>query len=523
MEVGEEVVETPLLEGIVLVPANVKPEDVEKEVGIHILLENGFYTGAIPLLTPFLNQPLDVPLLQEIKNVLVNYFREEEGLYTAILIPIQEVVNGVVVLQVLKGKIGKVEFEGQKWFSPGVLQGALGIYSGDPLDETTFLNDLTWLNRNPFRKTEMIMIPSQDPGLTDLLFVTKDRFPVRGYAGIDNTGFPPTGDVRIYGGANWGNALMLGDILSYQYTASADFHMFQAHVASYTAYLSWKHLLTVFGLYGQVYPDIEDFSSEGINKQLSARYRIPILPLFGMFRSYFELGFDYLFLTSNIFFTGNPEQGDYFLNQGMTITQFLFTYDIQKNFPQSLFTFRIDMALSPWKGAFPQQTSAVYSTMRGGSHVRYAFWRIALGDTYFTEEGLTLSWLLRGQVTTGALPTAEQFALGGQDTVRGYFPQQFVADNAFCMNLEFFAPSFPVLNKGNDRLVFLTFLDYGFGQNYVTSSPEYKKQNLCGVGVGARYEIPGHLTAKFDWGFQLQKIPGDSQTGKFYFSITGSY
>ena len=91
-------------------------------------------------------------------------------------------------------------------------------------DELT--SDLNWINRNPFLQSNILMAPGGAPGTTDLMLRTQDRFPLRVYAGFENSGNQFTGDERILTGFNYGNLFGLGQQLSYQFTSGEDVNKF---------------------------------------------------------------------------------------------------------------------------------------------------------------------------------------------------------------------------------------------------------------------------------------------------------
>lgn len=434
-----------LVEGFTLVPGGTEIKDIDREHGVHIIFSEDEALEKdevlVDLLEQYLNHPLNEGLISEVKKTIVDYFRKKYDRYVATVVPVQKVTNHVIIIQILEGHIGKIEYNGQKWFSEYTIANALGIKPVDPLIETEFLNDVTLANRNPFRNIKMVLVPGHKQGITNLLFLTKDRFPVRFYVGSDNTGFKSNNVYRLFAGCNWGNVLKTGDILSYQYTAAPNFFDFQSHVANYTSFLPWQHILSVYGTYGIVHPDVVDFQIEGKNLQGSFRYQIPFCPLYGMFRNHFGFGWDYKYLTSSLFFAGDVDSVLITPSQTIDITQFMTSYKLQKNWEQNLLTFRLDMYLSPWKTwIFPHQTSTEHQQSRPNGNVRYAYWRGSLSNLYRTKIGFTLSGELRGQVATGTIPVAEQMGLGGMNTVRWYFEEEFVADNAVVVNAEIFTP-----------------------------------------------------------------------------------
>lgn len=517
-----------LIEGLILVPGGTEIKDIPSEHGIHIIFSE---EEALKdddklkeLLSVYLNKPLDAARIAKIRKTIVDHFRETEGLYVAPIIPVQKIKNHVVIIQILEGHIGNIEYKGQEWFSEDVIASALGIKVGDPLIETEFLNDVTWANRNPFRNTKMVLVPANKQGTTNLLFLTEDRFPIRFYAGADNTGFITTNVYRLYGGFNWGNALRMGDILSFQYTASPDFHKFQSYVANYTSFLPWQHIFSVFGTYGVVYPDADNFNIEGKNLQGSFRYQIPFRPLYGDFRHHFEFGWDYKYLTSSLFFIGDVAEVSLLPAQTIAITEFMTSYKLQRNWPGNLLTFRLDMYLSPWKDwIFPHQTLAEYNASRPGSNVRYAYWRGSLSDVCRAKNGMTWSGQIRGQLAAGVLPVAGQFGLGGKNTVRGYYENQAVADNAIVVNLEAFTGEMSLFKKTKNALSFLVFLDYGFGYNYEVFAPEFRHIHMLGIGPGVRYDISPYFTGRLDYGVQVIHQDNLKRPGRFHFSMIASY
>jgi hemolysin activation/secretion protein len=181
-----------------------------------------------------------------------------------------------------------------------------------------------------------------------------------------------------------------------------------------------------------------------------------------------------------------------------------------------------NITFSPWKNLLPFQSTTAYNQLRNGSHVRYGYLRLSASHRYQLPSKCVLVGLLRGQGATGALPTSEQFGLGGADTVRGYYEQQFVADNAVLLNLEFYSPPLSLFKGKKNELTFLAFFDYGWGYNYEFSAPEFETQSLYGIGPGLRYDILPNFSLRLDYGFQLRGVPGDHRIGRLNFSINVS-
>src|SRR3569832_1003781 len=260
------------------------------------------------ILQPFLGKQITEESLAAVTSKVISYYQEEGYPYVAVKVAGQDVSAGVVRLQVIEGTAGRMTYKGNRWFSDHTLSRFIHLKPGDTIHQTNLLNDITSLNRNHFHSTEVVVSPGERSGQTDLEFVTKDRFPLRVYAGADNTGIDVTGQERYYAGFNWGNAWGIGDLLTYQWTTADSPHLFNSHYLGYTSYLSWYHTLKLYGAYGEIHPKMSGFSSEGRLIQGSVRYGIPFKPLYKDFRSEITLGADFKRSNSRLFFAESVDK-----------------------------------------------------------------------------------------------------------------------------------------------------------------------------------------------------------------------
>jgi hemolysin activation/secretion protein len=127
------------------------------------------------------------------------------------------------------------------------------------------------------------------------------------------------------------------------------------------------------------------------------------------------------------------------------------------------------------------------------------------------------------QLSPGSLVPTEQFALGGQQSVRGYRQDALLTDNGIFASAEL---RFPILRVERIKgvLQIAPFVDFGMGWNSSGNlNPE--RNTLVGVGVGLQWQMGDRLTTRFDWGIPLINIDSDKKTLQeqgLYFSITYS-
>jgi len=471
----------------------------------------------------FLGQPLTEELLKDVKQTVLSHYQEEGYPFVVAAIPKQNVSKGSMSIRLLEGVVGEISYEGNKWFSDGTLGRFIHLKEGETIHQNTLLNDVTSLNRNHFHSTEVVVAPGKKYGTTDVKLVTQDRFPLRVYAGADNTGIDITGEERYFAGFSWGNAWGIGDLLTYQWTTAESPHLFNSHYLGYTSYFSWYHTLKLYGAYAEIHPKMKDFSSEGRLIQGSFRYGIPFKPLYADFRSEINIGADFKRTNSSLFF-GDTFNTVPLVTKNVNLTQLALSYEIDYKFPHNQLTFNIAAYVSPAEW-IPDQTKADFNSLRADAKPRYGYGDFSLGDVYTRKHGSIMA-LLRGQAATGPLLPSEQFGLGGFATVRGYDERDFDSDDAVCFNFELRSPQIRLFgSKAKNNLYFLAFFDYGLGHNYHNElkgipATEY----LMSAGPGVRLLMYPYLTARLDYGFQLHRLHLPTQTfGKLHFSLTASY
>ncbi len=516
------------LKGVVLVsdvgaldkidPKRVNGLYIDKNVSFNGSVK-GFQNALEPL---FDNQIINRTNLLLIKNTILKYCSDNKQHMMAVEIPEQDITAGVVAFVITPAKTGKITFHGARWFSEKRIEKTLDLHEGENLDEDHLLNNLSWLNENPFHYTEAVLSPGKLKLETDLEIVTKDRFPLRLYTGADNTGVESTGRGRYYGGATWGNAFWVDDLLTYQFTSNSDFNKFHSQSLNYTSFLPWQHIFMIYGGYSKIEPDVEGFVSHGKEAQASVRYKIPFKPLYTKFQHQFSFGFDYKYITSDLFFVSELDSTT-LMNAQANVTQAMLGYLLEYKAGHHQATFRLEFFGSPAKW-ISHQTNGDYAALRFHAMPRYAYATAALGDIYTFDSKYSISALVRAQASTSTLIPSEQFKLGGYNTVRGYEESVFISDNGVCLNVEFRSRPFSLIKKWKDELTLLAFADYGWGHNYHPFDGITTSAVLVGVGPGMRYNINPYLMLRADYGFRLHKIRFDEHgLGMWHLSATLSY
>ncbi|MGD0665520.1 MAG: ShlB/FhaC/HecB family hemolysin secretion/activation protein [Rhabdochlamydiaceae bacterium] len=480
-------------------------------------------------------KPLSDSMIDDLKRAIVVYYREHDRPIVMVVVPEQDVTDGILQLGVIEGKVGNVVVKGQKHFSESRIRNNIHLKRGDPIDSDQLLTDVQWLNQNPFRQTNVVFSPGAKHGTTDVELITVDRYPVRVYAGGDNTGNPITGRTRLFVGLNEGNMFDLDHILSFQWTTSDDVHKFLSYTGSYSIPLPWRHTLSFFGGYSSVRPHIPGLKSIGWSAQASTRYKIPIYQTYGSFVQDLQFGYDFKETNNNLLFAGGSSAIETKIVQ---LGQFVGSYHLAYLEGRHILNFEWDAVLSPAQHWFGHQSTRDYHKLQPGSSPIYTYTTISVKDDLaFSANKLHRGWRLfyqgRAQLANKILLPSEQFSLGGYSTVRGYIERLVNYDNAACVNLELRTPVFypwKIMTGKDigDSFYFLAFVDYGYGWAHRQAKLHLRhldpfSHTLLGVGPGLRYSVNRYFSARCDLGFPLTSVESNGWYPHIHFGLLASY
>lgn len=502
------------LKGILLLcsPKSVRTTGLENIEGI--VVEDIDVPGSVNSLYSYLSEYWCEPVrkcdLIEIKRKIVQYYREHNIPVVDIKVPAQAVKAGVLQLVINESRLGCVRSICNKYFKSCTLEGYIRTPSGCRIKADSLIYDLNWINRNPFRTTDLVFTKSQYEGYADIELVTVDRFPWRIYTGVDNTGIAQSGHNRYFAGFNWGNAFWLDHILTYQFTTGTHYNEFWAHSVNYTAPLSWRHTLDVYGGYSEIKAELQGtpgVSTTGSSAQASMRYEIPLPPGISILEE-FTWGFDWKRTDTNLL-----NGGVNFFGKTVNITQLMAGINAGLETERTKNSGTVEVFWSPGQW-LPDQQNSHYNDLRAGAKNAYVYGRVSVASIFRLPSNFTFEPSIRYQLSSANLLASEQFGLGGYNTVRGYEEREVNGDNAIIANIELRTAPWSLLGtfcecskrKYRDELRFLVFLDYGYAKNHKRYFNERKFQYLMGAGPGLRYVIQQYLTLRVDYGWKLRQI-----------------
>ena len=517
------------LKGVVIVPGTLDVKKAGRSGVTGLLTEGVVLPKKVQAnFDEYLGKPLSLAVLDQMVRGAVVAFRSSDMPVVDVLVPEQEIKDGVLQLVVIKGKVGEVIVEGANYTDPNFLKKQISLKRGEILRESTLLADLQWMNKNLFRRVDMIYSPGHSYGSTDLILRTDDIRPFSVYAGVENSGNDLLGENRILAGFNWGGPLFFGpeNTFSYQYVTDFEWDRIQGHSGVWTSYLPWRHHLTLLGAY--VNQDVSTMAAGeivdigGRDTQGSIRYAIPIRGS-GRWIHEAEIGFDYKSSNSNLAFGGL----DVF-DTTTEVLQFGLGYNIIESDRWGSTKIDTELIWSPG-GLNSDNTTEVFRSQRGGAKANYAYSRTAIERNTYLPNNWGLIARVEGQLSSANLLASETLGAGGFDTIRGWEERIVRGDQGVVANLELRTPSLTLANllgfhNAQDGMQLLTFFDYGYVSAVDSADGAPGSFSLGSVGVGLRYQLDDNFSLRLDYGYQvIEQNFDDGDDGRFHFGARANF
>jgi hemolysin activation/secretion protein len=505
-------------------------------------------------LQAFIGKPLTRNGIHALGQVIITWYREKKYPFVDVAVPAgEDVTNGVVQVVVTESRAGKVTARGNRWFSSDFLVSQVRLAPGDPINLQKLEDDKNWINQNPFRLVNIVAYRSDEPGVTDLVVDTvQEKFPLRVYAGYDNTGTPIIGHDRWNLGFNWGDALWLDGQFGYQFTSSDNFwHSraevggspgkpnFESHSITYEIPLPWRDKLTFYALYIQDSPRLgPDIGLTGTDGVLGARYTWQLSST-REFDQDLQFGFEFKSSNNDLNFGGFAVS-----NITTEVDQFLVAYDaiLRDDWGQTIF--QNTLTFSPG-GLSGDNNDRLFEAQVGPyTKASYLYDHVVITRITGVPQGSDLAqsmgWFkdissitkFVGQVANGDLLPSEDLGAGGVDSVRGYDERVLNGSNGILLSEEVRSPTFSLSklidnsdSAWNDQTQLAAFWDYGSVHD-VRQFAGSVDGELQSVGLGLHVLSGPDQNIRFDlnYGWQLRKLPGASDTSQFgHVALTLAY
>ena len=389
--------------------------------------------------------------LEEIANLLPIYYRKR-GLFLArVLLPAQEVENGVVTFTVMEGRLGQLEALGNERYSEELLESPLehivgGIVTSQQVEEALYiLNDL------PGMTLTGAFSAGNNPGETRLRLVVREEDDFSYLVRFDNHGAQFTGKARAYGNMQWHNPAGIGDNLSIGLLRSEDIGQNDSgdgladEIGTREAHSNLGQIsysLPVVNLRNRVTISADRNTFDLVDEDGGI---INALEISGVNTTY-ALRYDYQIRRTRDF---NMSTGLAVTDKTSTVESYIDFLSTEDHVVAGEWNFYIDgLSQSGIRMLNTANLRVQYGSFQTdvveGADENYVRTAIDTSSLFFiplpfTEKYSRLLTSVRLQHTDQSLPSFEQFSMGGSTGVRGFQVGDFSADkSAFISNEWYF-------------------------------------------------------------------------------------
>jgi hemolysin activation/secretion protein len=364
-------------------------------------------------------------------------------------------------------------------------------------------------NENPSKKTQVFLKSTDQPGEIDATVQVADQKPSKVGVIVDNTGTPETGDYRVgvfYQNSNVANK---DQVLTMQLSTTPErlgrVKIFGAgyHIPLYALGDS----VDVTAGYADVNSGVVQnlFNVSGSGTILGARYNHNLERL-NDYDHKLSFGLDYRAYRNNVQVVGTATS----LVPNVTVHPVSVSY-IGEWHPRNRYvSFYVSEALNLPGGA--QGGTADFAATRTNARADYRLTRYGIDYTQAYQGDWQTHLGFSGQYTADALVPGEQFGVGGESSVRGFYERELANDKGYRGTVELFSPDFGSRVGGNVKQRALVFYDFADISRNKPLAGEIPRESIGSVGIGLRTSIGSNFSLLTDL---AQVVDAGGRHGKY--------
>ncbi|MEK0179543.1 ShlB/FhaC/HecB family hemolysin secretion/activation protein [Microcoleus anatoxicus] len=469
------------------------------------------------LVNPLEGRSATLEQLKQVADKITEIYLNRGYITSRAVLPPQTITAGVVQIQVIEGKLSKIEVEGTKRLHPAYIRNRIRLGAGMPLSTASLEDQLRLLRVDPlFDNIEARLRAGDNEGESILIVRVSEANPFQASVSIDNYSPPSVGSERLGVSLRHRNITGNGDELAAAYYRSiGDSDVFDfSYRIPLNAMNGTLQLRAAPNRNSIVQAPFDAFDISGKSHLFEVSYRQPLVrsPI-----EEFALSGGLTYQTGRTFVAGEPTPFGIGpdSNGVSTTTAIKLGQDYIRRDPQGVWTLRSQFTIG---------TSLFDATSNEGS----------------VPDGQFLSWL--GQVqrvqrlnnqhllivqadlqlSANSLLSSQQFVIGGGQSLRGYRQNVRSGDNGVRFSIE----DRITLKRdasGIPKLQLAPFFDAGTVWNVPNNPNKLTNQTfLAGLGLGVLWEPIPRVNVRLEYALPLVRISdrGDNlQDSGIYFNI----
>lgn len=475
------------------------------------------------IITPYKDKELTLGDMQTAANLITDAYRQKGYITSRAYLPPQKIQNSLLEIMVLEGMMGDVQVKGNRFFKTSLIKRKISLKKNKPFNYNALRSDMAKLNEMPDRSTKAVLVPGKDAGTTDLVLEVKDRLPIHIGFDWDNFGSRYI-DNQHYGVTLIDNNLTgFDDKLTYQYQMAQSSRYYLNNLR-YVLPLDNTWDLGAYAMLSRVKlgREYEDQDVRGKSQ------------VYGVFVNNYLLNTDTLDFNLSLGFdyknSINHQNGAVTSHDKLRIAKFGLDLDVTDIFGRTILTNELACGIPNIMGGSEAKDAEV-SNRAGGKFVKDTLNLLRLQKMPFSS---AILWKNQLQLSSYALPSTEQFQIGGVTNVRGYPPAEAVGDRGLSTTVEWSFPPylFPKnikvpLSKANfyDAFRVVAFYDWANSRlKRPAVATDKRTQTLSSLGCGIRFNLPEDLALRVEIAWPLDdKTASDGHHARTWASFSKSF
>ncbi|MPZ42338.1 MAG: ShlB/FhaC/HecB family hemolysin secretion/activation protein [Betaproteobacteria bacterium] len=471
---------------------------------------------------PYTGKSKDFADVQRALEALQRRYQQRGFGAAQVVLPEQELEQGVIVLRVIEPKLGKVTVEGNEYFDWWNIRRSLpALQEGTTPNALEIGRNARLANENAAKRTTVLLRPGANEGEMDATVRVQDEKFWRAAVSFDNTGSPTTGMYRLGVAYQHSNLFNLDNTVTIQYQLDPE----PIEEADQLKVLGVGYRIPLYGqnasidllagyssigsASGQVIQGVA-FNIAGSGTIFGARYNytLPRPAGWGEYDHRISVGLDYKAFSNQVAEATNPDTN---LTPDVTVHPLSVTYSATKRMQNAELGFFGTLL----KNIHPHGSDASAEHFNGppGIGVRpgvgepwYTVFRYGINYARALPHDMQLRANMTGQWTRDALVPGEQFGIGGWDNLRGMLEREGASDRGYRASIELYSPDVASgFGMDGGRLRFLTFFDFGKVKLNHPEASAPCAPTACGFsassfGFGMRLALRQGVSARLDYG-----------------------
>jgi hemolysin activation/secretion protein len=431
-------------------------------------------------------QRITLPELAALAARITNYYHARGYPLARAIVPAQTMHDGVVHIEVVEARYGKVSVNNQSSVRSGLLDSTLDeLKSGTVVSQAQLDRSLLLLADIPGLQVNARLKPGVEVGSSDLQVEARSAAPVTGNVTVDDSGDRYTGRARVGANVDVLEPLHQGDVLRLSVLSSGSGMNYGR--LSYDALLNGEGTRLGAGysaLHYRLGGNLSDLDAHGTAQDADVFLKQPLVRSRNL-NLYAQVQYDHLKLNDDI------GAGDIDNRRHLDNVTASLTGDLRDGF--------LAGAVSTWAASgtyghvgFDDAQAEANDALAADTQGSFSRWNLSLARLQGLDGNDALYLELGGQWTHGNLDPSQQLVLGGPTSVRAYDVSAITGDTGWQLTTEL-RHTYPERWHGQWQTI--AFIDDAhLTINKTVFAPGPNTASLNGAGVGLNWAGPDQWT-----------------------------